>query len=113
MEEDMRNKMTPALMATAGLLLVAWSCNVQPGGVGKEPEVLPKVAPAPSAELKADRGDRARKSDRASARRRMKPIQPVKLTGPKASKPAPLPKADKTLAIFHSGNVDGEVDPCG
>ncbi len=109
----MRNKMTPAVTAAVGLLLVAWSCNIQPGGVGKEPEALPPKAAAPSARLKAEPGARKRKPGPASARRRMPPIQPVKLTGPKESKPAPLPKADKTIAIFHSGNVDGEVDPCG
>ena len=109
----MRYKTTPVVTATVGLLLVAWSCNIQPGGVGKEPEVVPDLAPAPSAQLKAEPGAHKRKPSPAATRRRMKPIQPVKLTGPKESKPAPLPKADKTLAIFHSGNVDGEVDPCG
>jgi len=109
----MRYKMTPALMAALGLVLVAWSCNIQPGGVGKAPEALPDPVTASSAELKAEPGAHKRKPGSASAKRRMKPIQPVKLTGPKESKPAPLPKADKTIAIFHSGNVDGEVDPCG
>ena len=109
----MRYKTAPALMAIGGLLLVAWSCNIQPGGAGSEPEALPSTDPSPSAKLKPERGVRKRDPGPAATRRRMKPIQPVKLTGPKASVPAPLPKADKTLAIFHSGNTDGEVDPCG
>lgn len=109
----MRHKTTPALTAIAGLLLVAWSCNVQPGGAGSEPQAEPNSPASPMAKLKPERGFNKRASKAAATRRRMKPIQPVNLTGPKASKPAPLPKADKILAIFHSGNVDGEVDPCG
>jgi len=111
----MQHKTTPALAAIAGLVLVAWSCNIQPGGAGTEPQAEPGAAQAPSAKLKPEPEPGVQKQDPRSPanRRRMKPIQPVKLTGPKASKPAPLPKADKTLAIIHSGNVDGEVDPCG
>lgn len=108
----MRHKTTPALTAISGLLLVAWSCNIQPGGVGNEPQAEPST-PAPSAKLMPEPGAQKRGPGSAATRRRMKPIQPLKLAGPKESKPAPLPKADKTIAIFHSGNVDGEVDPCG
>jgi hypothetical protein len=30
-----------------------------------------------------------------------------------AEEAAPLPKADQRIAIFHSSNVEGELDPCG
>jgi hypothetical protein len=110
MEVLMRLKTTPALLAMVGLLLVAWSCNVQPGGAGESQAAPP---PDPTAKLEPEPGHKTKAPDRATARRRVRPIQPAKVTGPKASKPAPLPKADKTLAIFHSGNIDGEVDPCG
>lgn len=109
----MRHKTTPALVAIGGLVLVAWSCNIQPGGAGTEAQAVPGTAPEPSAKLKPERGVQNQDPRSPANRRRMKPIQPVNLTGPKASKPAPLPKADKILAIFHSGNVDGEMDPCG
>lgn len=109
----MRYKTIPALTAGAGLLLLAWSCNVQPGGAGSEPQAEPNTPSSPMAKLKPEPGFNKGAPNAASNRRRVKPIQPVNLTGPKASKPAPLPKADKILAIFHSGNVDGEVDPCG
>lgn len=108
----MRYKTTPALVAIGGLLLVAWSCNIQPGGSGG-PQAEPDPGPPPMTALQAERGFEKRQRNNKVNRKRMKPIQPVKLTGPKESKPAPLPKADKVLAIFHSGNVDGEVDPCG
>lgn len=109
----MRYKTTPALTAIAGLLLVAWSCNVQPGGASSEPQAEPNPGLSPMAKLKPERGFNKRARNTGATRRRAKPIQPVKLEGPRATRPAPLPKADKTLAIFHSGNVDGEVDPCG
>ncbi len=109
----MRNRVTPALMAIGGLLLVAWSCNLQPGGEATEPQAQPTASSSPSAKLKPEPGVHKRTPDGTKSRRRMRPIQPVNVKGPKASKPAALPKADKILAIFHSGNVDGEVDPCG
>ncbi len=108
----MRLKTIPALVASGALLLLAWSCNIQPGGSGGS-QAQPDPGPAPMAKLKPERGFEKRDRGPAARRKNMKPIQPVNLTGPKASKPAPLPKADKILAIFHSGNIDGEVDPCG
>jgi hypothetical protein len=103
---------TPALAAIGGLLLLAWSCNVQPGGAGPEPAAEPPGT-APSARLKPEPGAAGQGATAAASRRRLEKIQPIHVPGPKASTPAPLPRADKVLAVFHSGNVDGEVDPCG
>ncbi len=108
----MRHRTTPALVAIAGLLLVAWSCNVQPGGKGSEPTAEPNTGASPMAKLKPE-GRFNKRARGAASRRRMKPIQPVKLGGPRGSKPHPVPKADNTRRIFDSGDVDGEVDPCG
>ena len=101
------------LAASSGALLWALSCSVQPGGGSGDPAAQAGEAPDPGAKLAPEPGKSptARKDHRV--RRRMPPIQPAKVEGPKAAKPAPLPKADKIVAIWHSGNVDGEIDPCG
>ena len=102
-----------ALAASSGALLWALSCSVQSGGGGADPAAQAGEAPAPGAKLAPERHKaRTTRPDRRT-QRRLPPIQPTKVEGPKESKPAPLPKADKIITLWHSGNVDGEIDPCG
>ncbi len=101
----MRHTSIPALVAAGGLLVFSWSCDVQPGGKASEPPAFN----TPAAKLQPEPAMTARQR----APRRLKPIQPLSIKGPKATKAAPLPRAGKVVAIFHSGNVDGELDPCG
>ena len=51
----MRFKTTPALLAIGGLLLVAWSCNIQPAGGDSDPQAAPPAPP--TAKLKPEPGE--------------------------------------------------------
>jgi hypothetical protein len=99
--------------------LAAWACNVQPPGEGKPLAAPPEARLAPEPGTPGARANRERVNDRRGDREGVRRLRvdkrprPYRPTGPQASKPAPLPKADKVVAIFHSGNVEGELDPCG
>jgi hypothetical protein len=99
-------------LATLGsLLVIAYACNIQPS----DRPAPPPPGDEPKAKLQPERGA-------ATAEKR--PAEPPKFgvkqgakdaapAGPLATAPSPLPKADKVIALFHSGNVEGELDPCG
>lgn len=97
------------------LVLVAYACNVQPGGPGlpaserAEPALAPEPAsPRPVPVTRAE-PERVAPQVIAPAPRRA----PEPPAGPMATEAAPLPKVDQRIAIFHSSNVEGELDPCG
>ncbi|MFH2005541.1 MAG: hypothetical protein ABI333_03030 [bacterium] len=107
----MRTPKTTAWAVLGSVLLAAYACDVQPGRSGGPAEAPGVVAPVePSAKLKPEPRHPVKP---VTKRPPIQPAAPASVEGPKDTKPAPLPKADKVLAIFHSGNVDGELDPCG
>lgn len=96
-------------------VLATYSCNVQPGG---DPGQSSSGAPAPS--LTPERPQTATRVIPAAPERIAPRVQAVapnapdpQPTGPMATEPAPLPPSEQRIAIFHSSNVEGELDPCG
>lgn len=107
---------TLRLLPTLGLMALAgYSCNVQPGG---DPGQSSSGARAPSLAPESAQPE-ARMSTSAPARMapRVQAVAPAapdpRPTGPVATEAAPLPPSDQRIAIFHSANVEGELDPCG
>jgi len=114
----MRHVIRIGLFAVGATALTAWACNVQPktesGPASSSPE--PRLTPEPGVHT----GNTARspvseparpRADRRYVHKLAKIPPPPK--GPQDKAPKPLPKADKVIAVFHSGNMEGELDPCG
>lgn len=107
------------LTAMGGLVLVTYACNAQPGGIGPPSSGTSgptpaseqtSVEPTPSPVLQSvPRPAPPKTTPQAGAQA---PVEASPL-GPMATEPTPLPKADQRIAIFHSSNVGGELDPCG
>ena len=100
-------------VALGPLALLIAGGNVQPSGDGPPP--LARTSLEPETASGPEASDRPRPAARraAEAKQARQARKPPLPSGPRAVKAAPLPKADKVLAIFHSGNVEGEIDPCG
>lgn len=104
------------LHAALGASALLWACSMQPsGGGGGGGAPTPTLSPEPGVASGTARvpTPRQRRAGLSPARR-LAPLPPVpRATGPQASKPAPLPTDGTLVDIFHSGNVEGEFDPCG
>lgn len=114
----MNTKFLTATVAGAGLLIGTLSCNMQPGGEGQPPTSESSAMLSAEPGVRKDGLDRKvrkprRQRDPNRKRRKLEPIKPIVVSGPKETAAAALPKADQQIAIFHSANVEGELDPCG
>lgn len=95
-----------------GASALLWACNMQPsGGGGGAPAPALSPDPAASGTVRSEPAPEQRYAPRRA--RPLAPVPRVRPTGPQASQPAPLPRDGVRVAIFHSGNVEGELDPCG
>lgn len=94
--------------ALALLLFAGLACNMQPGEAPQTSAASPAPSPEPTASTRSAREERPPPAREAP--RQEKGAQP---TGPTAERPAPLPRGDKVVTLFHTGNVEGSLDPCG
>lgn len=109
------------LLALGGLSFVAWACEEQParqrpsppGASTPSPTAEPGVtAPPQSPAVRPAPEERAHEDTRpAPATASVRPA--VRPSGPMDTEAVALPRADQRIAIFHSSNLEGEIDPCG